>query len=164
MSIFETGQWFGRYMARVGKVALFLFVLLGLQKRISNLQVVVSVCRQLLWSLLVAIIYRHQQQQKHLSVLTLTREFPIGEPPKKFNFSKLLHSDSGTTNEFPVRTPAYPSTYMRRVKPEIFPSLNASIQYLASCAIDDDRQGARPPDVIMPTLTCVPAIEVCERT
>ena len=38
------------------------------------------------------------------------------------------------------------------VRPEIFPSFNAALQYAVRCAIDEERHGANPPDVIIPTL------------
>jgi len=63
------------------------------------------------------------------------------------------------TVESPVRRPLYPSMYMRRVKPEIFPSFNAFAQNSMRYATDDARQGAKPPEVIMATFMCV--IVVC---
>lgn len=88
--------------------------------------------------------------------LTLTREFPIGDPPIKSRASMLSQSLSGTTKESPIKTPLYPSTYMRRVNPPILPSFKAWIQKCAKREMLDERQGASPPEVIMATLTCLP--------
>jgi hypothetical protein len=94
---------------------------------------------------------------------TLTRELPMGEPPIWFNASSEAHSDSGITKESPVKTPLYPSMYIRSVRPEILPSSRAWIQYLDNWATEEDRHGASPPDVIMATLACLPSMAEWDR-
>ena len=57
--------------------------------------------------------------------LTLTLEFPMGDPPNSCNVSALSQTSSGNTNESPMSIPLYPSLYKRMVNPEILPAFLA---------------------------------------
>lgn len=56
--------------------------------------------------------------------------------------------------ESPVRTPLYPSMYMRMERPEIVPAFMAAAQNSMRYATEEERQGASPPEVIMATFIC----------
>jgi hypothetical protein len=58
-----------------------------------------------------------------------------------------------------MRIPLYPALYMRKVSPLILLALKAPTHSLTSMAMLLLKQGARPPEVIMATFTCLPARE-----
>ena len=95
--------------------------------------------------------------------LTFTRELPMGLPPRSCRQTQSSYCSGDSTCESPVRTPLYPSKYMRMVRPEIVPALRAAAQNSTRYATDDDRQGAKPPEVIMATFICSGMIDVLDK-
>jgi hypothetical protein len=87
-------------------------------------------------------------------ILTLTRELPMGLPPKSCKHVQSSYLSGDKIDESPVRTPLYPSKYIRMVRPEMAPDRRDAAQNSTRYATDEDRHGANPPEVIIATFIC----------